>query len=261
MPGCRRFRRLAASHSANAARLRHLGHTIPKSASPSRQLALARSIRVLQNRHQSWKVTQKTITTAAKVKRKHNTMKLDALEESAAAAREQARRLEKNARKAGGAARAAKDKARQDKAKLKLAKREAKQSRRAAKEAKSAFAEAQIAAEKANAKAGAIDEKVKKFRKQSRPIPVSTQKREHAPVHKRFVAKPTAAAPKSPAAKPRPRTFSRVKLAGILTPEPPQPVASDSGADIQVPREFTPPPTPGPSENHVPAPRSADESG
>jgi hypothetical protein len=197
-----------------------------------------------------------TLTTAAKVKGKHKTMKLDPLEKTAATAREQARRLEQEARKAGEAARAAKDKARQTKAKLKLAKREAKQARRAAKAAKNACAEAQFAAEKADAKASSIEKKVKQLRKQSPQVPVGKHKPNHAPAHKGFVAMPTTAAPK-----PRPRPLSRVKPAGILTGEPAQPIASDLEANIQAPHELPPTPNPGPSESNVPVPRSADESG
>ena len=80
------------------------------------------------------------------------------------------------------------------------------------------------------------------------------------PPHKRFVAKPPAVARKLGAAKPRPRPIFRVKPAGILASDPVQPAAVGSEANIQVPRELTPPPADDESESNVPIPPSADES-
>jgi hypothetical protein len=89
---------------------------------------------------------------------------------------------------------------------------------------------------------------MRKLRGKSPQARASARKPNHAPAHKRFVARP------------RPAPVSRVKPAGVLAPEPAQAAASGSEASIQVPRDMTPQPAAAPSGSHVPAPPGADES-
>lgn len=125
---------------------------------------------------------------------KAKTMKFQALEQTAIAARERARRLANAAQKADGAARAAKDKARKAKAGIKLAKREAKKLRQAAKAAKRDFSEALLAAQKAATTAASFEKKIQKLRKKSPKGHANAGKPNRALSHKRFAASAPATA-------------------------------------------------------------------
>ena len=171
-------------------------------------------------------------------------MKTEALEQTAIAARERARRLAQAAQKADGAARAAKDKAREAKARLKLAKREAKKLRQAAKAAKRSLAEALLALEKAAAEATSLEKRIQKLRRKGSH---EQTKANRAPAPRRVVAKrPVAAAVGKPAAaKPPPTHASRNKPARMIGPEPAQPASGVKHTQIQVPRDFEAKPAAG----------------